>query len=151
MKLANVSVVLPRDQFGHKIEVGQRYAVGPVKSAGVPVTVYCDVESNEWMLRRVHGDPRPQRVEDVDSKAFWTLIDENDEEITADPGEQTLSDVIDAAINRARSLKDQLEGIEHSLVESLNAHGNTLLIDEIQLLIHGDGRREKVLELASCS
>jgi hypothetical protein len=138
-----------RDQFGFPVVAGRRYAVGPRRSGGVPCTVFLDESADELMMCRVHGDRRPQRVEDVDHAAHFILIDDDDVELLESPDDSSIEDYVDRAVSRARGLRDQLDAIESDLIDQLDAFGNQLLLDEIASLVHGDGRRDVVVDLAN--
>lgn len=138
-------MALPLDNFGYPVQAGRRYALGPKITGGVPVIVFHDAATDEMLLRRVHGDPRPQRVDEVDPSAHWTLIDENDVEVLTSPDDESPSEAIDRAVAQAKKHRDAISTIEKDLIEKLNAHDDEFLRDEIQQALFGDGDRVAVL------
>ncbi len=142
------------DQFGNTVRVGRRYAVGRSRATGPICVVFEDPESGEQMIRRVKGDPFPQRLygEDVDyaldPSTKFTLVDANGCEVT-DPAlaDDDLAITVRDAVLRARALKDQLAGVEATLVEALDVCGDQQLRDAIFGAVHGDLGAEAVLEL----
>lgn len=143
-----------RDQFGVAVRVGRRYAVGKSRASGPICLVYECPESGDLMIRRVKGDPCPQRLygEDIEyalaSDTKFTLVDATGAEVT-DPnydydGEQVY---IRKKLATARWHKDQLEAIAAEMIGELDARNDSDLRDAIRSAVHGDLPVEQIFEL----
>lgn len=101
----------------------------------------------ELLVMRLR-DSGCSRLDECESTTHFVAIDADGIELMESPTEESKETLVDRAILRSRGLRDQLDAIEFDLIASLDLDpSDTFVLDEISNLIHGDGRRDKVLEL----